>query len=378
MKIVFIEDGIYAYASGSPWAVGGSERSQWLLSRVLAAGGWSVTVGVREAMKMGAREVINGVEFVGIGQGQILSAWYRFLSSERPDWLYWAGANHLWGPAVEIAKLVRVRTIFSVTCDLDVQPRHATLYRPRWWPLYAWGLSRADRIFVQHDQQLSRIPRRWRSKAYILPKVCIHPGTVGDIIAVKPHSERAKYVAWVAMLGQLKRPDVLIEIARKAPGIHFVVCGGPTALMSPSGYGERIVDELRITPNIEYLGQVPPDKAQQVIADAALLLSTSDVEGFPNTFLQAWSSGTPVVSLKIDPNRIIERMGLGVISGNAGRAVLDITVLMNSSERRDEISARAVRYVAEAHNEAAVIRTFESATRDATAHVPVPEFNSLH
>ena len=72
MKIVFIEDGIYAYASGSPWAVGGSERSQWLLSRVLAAGGWSVTVGVREAMKMGAREVINGVEFVGIGQDRFL------------------------------------------------------------------------------------------------------------------------------------------------------------------------------------------------------------------------------------------------------------------------------------------------------------------
>ena len=63
------------------------------------------------------------------------------------------------------------------------------------------------------------------------------------MITVKSHSERAKYVAWVAMLGQLKRPDVLIEIARKAPGIHFVVCGGPTALMSPSGYGERIVDE---------------------------------------------------------------------------------------------------------------------------------------
>src|SRR5204863_6440794 len=107
MKIAFIDsnDGIYAYASDSPLAVGGSERAQWLLSCALAAAGWSVTVGVREAMKTGAREVINGVEFVSIGQGQILVAWHRFLSSERPDWLYWAGADHLWGAAVEIAKL---------------------------------------------------------------------------------------------------------------------------------------------------------------------------------------------------------------------------------------------------------------------------------
>src|SRR5439155_26028493 len=104
MKIVFVNDGIYAYASNAPGAVGGSERGQWLLSCALAAAGWSVTVGVREAMKAGERKVINGVEFVGIGQSQILLAWYRSLSSERPNWLYWQGADHLWGPLVEMAK----------------------------------------------------------------------------------------------------------------------------------------------------------------------------------------------------------------------------------------------------------------------------------
>ena len=63
--------------------------------------------------------------------------------------------------------------------------------------------------------------------------------------------------------------------------------------------------------NVKYCGQVTPDKDLQVIANAAILLSTSDQEGFPNTFLEAWSAGTPVVSLKIDPDRIIEQMGLG-------------------------------------------------------------------
>src|SRR5437899_977293 len=171
MKITFLNDGIYRYASGAPDAVGGAERNQWLLARALVGAGWSVTVGVRGELKCGERKVIDGAD--------------------------------------------------------------------------------------------------------------------GNTGPVKPHAERERYVAWVAMLRQHKRPDVLIEIARKLPAIRFVVCGGPSTLMSAPDYSERIINELRKTANIEYLGQVPPDKAQQLIAEAALLLSTSDTEGFPNTFVQA-------------------------------------------------------------------------------------------
>jgi glycosyltransferase involved in cell wall biosynthesis len=358
MKIVFMNDGIYAYASGAPWAVGGTERDQWLLSRALAAAGWSVTVGIRGGMKAGERGIINEVEFVGIGQGQAFLAWHRFLSSERPDWLYWEGASHLWGPVVEIAKRAGACTIFSAAFDTDVQPRQALSHhrRRRWWPLYAWGLLRTDRIFVQHGGQLSALAPRWRSKAYILPKVCTPE-------VAKLHSERARYVAWVAMLRQHKRPDLLIEIAQKMPTVRFIVCGGPTTCMSPPGYGERIVDALRTLSNVEYRGQVAPDEAMQVIADAAMLLSTSDEEGFPNTFVQAWSSGTPMVSLKIDPDHIIEGRGLGAVSGNIEGAIADIKSLMDSSQRREEIAVAARRHVAENYSDAAVVAIFERAIR---------------
>src|SRR6266480_3194173 len=115
MKLAFINDSIYKYASGAPSAVGGAERQQWLLARALSAAGWSIIVAVSEELKAGKRTLIDGVEFVGItpGHGHVLSAWYRFLLSERPDYWYWRGANHLFGPTVEIAKLARVSTIFA-------------------------------------------------------------------------------------------------------------------------------------------------------------------------------------------------------------------------------------------------------------------------
>ena len=117
----------------------------------LAAAGWSVQIGVRGALPANERKTIEGVEYVGMTQGQPLISWYRFLSSERPDWLYWGGASHLWGPLVEIAKLAGVRTVFHTAFDADVQPSRAVFRRSRWWPLYAWGLWRTDKIFVQHD-----------------------------------------------------------------------------------------------------------------------------------------------------------------------------------------------------------------------------------
>ena len=356
LKIVFLEDGIYAYASGAPQAVGGAERDQWLLARALSAAGWSTIVGVRKYLKLRERRIIDGVEYVGIGQGQVLLAWYKFLSATRPDWLFWESAYHLWGPLVAIANAVGAQTIFHAACDLDVQPRSALVHRPEWWPLYAWGLSRTSIIFVQHAGQLSALPARWRDKAYSLPKVVLEAN--GSLLPVKPHSERAKFVAWVGTLMQLKRPDVMIEIARRTPEIRFVVCGGESRDCKKS-----LLDVLRETPNIEYLGHVAPDKAQEVIANAAVLLCTSDIEGFPNTFVQAWSSGTPVVSLKVDPNSIIERLGLGALAGSVERAIIDITALLSSNERRDEISKRAREFVVKNNSANTVVGLFERALK---------------
>ena len=178
---------------------------------------------------------------------------------------------------------------------------------------------------------------------------------------MKPHRERAGHVAWVAMLRQPKRPDILIELARRLPGIRFVVCGGPSDHRSPPGYGEQMAAALRTLPNVDYLGQVSPARAEDIIADSAVMLSTSEEEGFPNTFLEAWSSGTPVVSLSVDPDNHLRRLGLGAISGSVDALAADLESLLSSPESRDEIGLRAREYVAQSHSPAAVVAVFQHA-----------------
>jgi glycosyltransferase involved in cell wall biosynthesis len=358
MKIVFIEDQVFDYAMNASSATGGAERYAWLLLRALADEGWTVTVGVYDRLAPNERRPIDGVEFVGLEKGHVTRGWYKFLRKESPDWWLLQTASHWWGPAVELAKLLRVRTVYSAMHDFDFRLRQALSLHPRLWPLYAWALLRVNKIFVQHSQQFAELPVGWRSKASVLP------GVVTPAKNPPAHAEREPYVAWVGMLRQHKRPDLLVEIARDLPDVRFVVCGGVTQHRSPAGYSARMVTALKSVTNIEFLGQVPPEISIQVIRNAALLLSTSDSEGFPSTFLEAWTNGTPVISIEVDPDQLLSNGGLGVHSRSTQQAVMDIRKFIERIDLREQIGVSAREYIVKRHAPAVVSSIFSRALAD--------------
>jgi glycosyltransferase involved in cell wall biosynthesis len=364
VKILFFNftNGVHAYASGDPRAVGGAERQQWYLARSLASAGWEVIVGLLGPSNAANGEVIDNVRFVRLpayrgllAPVQRFVALYRLLRCEAPDWLYWRCASYLFGPAVAIAKLASVKIVFAAAFDTDVQPRRALTERRGLWPLYAWGLSMCERIFVQHSGQLHELPAKLQSKAAVVQNIIDLPR------GVKQHVDREPYVAWVGMLRQPKRPDLLLEIAKRAQHLRFKVCGGITDHRTPEGYGTLVAERLAQLPNVEYLGQVAPSVACEVIANAAALLCTSDGEGFPNTFLEAWTNGTSVVSLRVDPDQILTRFQLGCLSLDSEKAGDDLTRLVDSPQQREEISVRAREYVNQHHRIGLVSMVFETA-----------------
>ena len=115
--------------------------------------------------------------------------------------------------------------------------------------------------------------------------------------------------------------------------------------------------------NIEHLGHVAPQETLQVIADASLLLSTSDEEGYPSVFLEAWTAGTPVVSLTVDPDAVIQQKGLGAVTGNVDRTVREITRLLDTPEEREEMAKRALEHIRVVHSEDSAVQAFESAVK---------------
>ena len=67
------------------------------------------------------------------------------------------------------------------------------------------------------------------------------------------------------------------------------------------------------------------------------------------------------MSLTIDPDQIIARRGLGVVTQGIDRTIAEIEDLTNSPERRQEIADRARKHVVESYSAATVIRLFENA-----------------
>jgi glycosyltransferase involved in cell wall biosynthesis len=107
------------------------------------------------------------------------------------------------------------------------------------------------------------------------------------------------------------------------------------------------------------LGRLNREQISDLYASTALLCCTSLYEGFPNTFLEAWAFGRPVVST-FDPDDMIESNGLGLTAHDAPGLAEAIRRILDSEHERRAIGARARMYIATHHSVDVVMRRFQA------------------
>jgi len=193
------------------------------------------------------------------------------------------------------------RFVFRCASDADCDPSQLLIRyaRDRW--LYAYGLHRADAILVQSAAQARSLARHFDL-----------PGRVAAML-VEPapfYGERDIDVLWVANIRRVKRPDRVLALAHQLPEADIHMVGGP--LPGEGELYESIRRDAVLRPNLTFHGRMSYWDVNAVYARARLLVNTSEVEGFPNTYLQSWIRGVPVVSY-IDPDGVIGRNGLGAV-----------------------------------------------------------------
>jgi glycosyltransferase involved in cell wall biosynthesis len=89
---------------------------------------------------------------------------------------------------------------------------------------------------------------------------------------------------WLGRVTQIKRPDILNEVARLNPDVQFLV----------GGDGDLFESMKKVAPsNVRYIGWVEPFEFWTA-CDFAIL--TSDNEGLPTSLIEAAMSGIPIVA----------------------------------------------------------------------------------
>ena len=274
---------------------------------------------------------------------------YRALERERPDIiLQFVGCAHT-GIAALYARRHGCKMIWRVTNDPSVEPQKASWLAPhrKLERLFLnFGIRNATLVLAQTEYQRARLAEAFPdAQVQVLPNFHPSPPDCGRNGAV------VRQVAWIANFKPLKNPGAFVRLARRfahRSDVRFVMVGG-----APAGeWAKQQLDDIAATPNVDYRGALSQPAVNSLLEHTDLLVNTSDHEGFSNTFIQAWMRRVPVVSLRVDPDRLLSRGGLGAVASDDEEKLYELVgSLLGDPDRCAAIGARARRYALEHHAE---------------------------
>ena len=326
--------------------VGGAELQQTLLAKALVAQGYDVSMvvadygqpdgaawdGIKTYKAYRPEAGIPGLRFIHPRWTTLWAAMKR----ARADIYYTSCAGALLGQVVLFARLHGARVIFRIASNSDCDPAALLI---RYWRdkrLYRYGLRRADLVLAQTPQQQQALLKNFRRESRVV-------ASVTDTNGRRPgFDERDIPVLWVGNIRALKRPELLLEAARKLPQLQFHIIGGPV-----SG-AESVYEAVRVAaeqiPNVRFHGPVPYHEVGEFYERARVFVGTSEIEGFPNTYLQAWARGTPVVAF-LDPDNLIARNGMGRAITSVAQMCAEIVALSSDRGAWENASQRSRDYM---------------------------------
>ena len=269
----------------------------------------------------------------------------RMLEQERPDVIYQRIGCAYTGICAAYARIVGARLVWHISIDNDLDKdigRFHPLSRILERQIRDYGIKRADCIVAQTHQQAMLLRTRFGKEAVVV-KNFQPPANHTNAKAQVPT------VVWIANLKPAKRPELFLETVREtshALGIHFIMVGRGGDC---EPYATKISKAAKLWP-LTYLGEKTVEETNDLIASAHILVNTSIVEGFPNTYLQAWFRKTVVVSLDIDPDGVLQKHDLGFVAKSPKALAGIIEKLVRDDMLREKIAARALRYAANEHS----------------------------
>jgi len=202
--------------------------------------------------------------------------------------------------------------------------------------LSTWGIRRANAAIALTDFGKQKIEQNFGVPATIIP--------VSQYVPELPKSSdktpQKSIVLWVANVKSLKRPELFIELAKRCTDLEakFLMVGYP----QDAKLAQEMKDYNSSLENFEYIGGQPIETVNKLMEEASIFVSTSDIEGLPNTFIQAWMRKLPILCLNYDPGGFIQKYNLGYFAnGDFEAFVKKARELITDENLREQLGSNA-------------------------------------
>jgi glycosyltransferase involved in cell wall biosynthesis len=261
-------------------------------------------------------------------------------------------------------RLHRRRFIFAAASDPDC---HGSLYAMNCWrekALYRIGLRLADAVVSQTITQQNLLRQEMGKSARVIPNCA---GALDEstsyhkACAIKPSP---MHVLWIGRICKLKRLEWLLDVAEQCPQIVFDVLG---AAYVDSDYASFLTKRAAGMPNVQMHGWVLHAEIAEYYRRCGILCCTSAYEGFPNTFLEAWSRGVPVVST-VDPDGVVAANDLGWVAHDVEGIVACLREVIRSPDTWARASKATIQYYLANHTPEVCLPRFEQLLLDVAGY----------
>jgi glycosyltransferase involved in cell wall biosynthesis len=272
----------------------------------------------------------------------------KALKEFQPDVIYQRVGGAYTAAAAWYTRGSKARLIWHIAHDSDVIPgmipQGGRLRPDRWLEKRAleFGIRHADAVIAQTEAQRALLEENYqRDVTAVIAN--FHPAPP---ISTRPQDPTV--ALWIANFKPIKQPEALLRVARELGDSNVTI--QIVGRVPQHRYGELLA-ELERLPNVQYLGELTGDQVNERLDQAHLLVNTSSVEGFPNTFAQAWLRQVPVLSLQVDPDNVLARESLGFCAGGSEiELARAIRRLAENPVQRTQIGRAAREYAIKYHS----------------------------
>ena len=267
---------------------------------------------------------------------KVATMFFKVLVRYRPEFIYLS--TPFWSNFIFIlpANLLGVKTIQRISNDNLILSRARKKFNKIKYLFYVLSLKKASILLCQNNYQKKHFKLEFPSKQILK---LYNP----FLFKSNDTAIEREYVAWIGLFQYQKNLPALYKLAKNLPNIEFKIAG--KAYENIDGDTHDAINLLRELNNVTFIGLLPRDKISNFLSKAYCLLNTSRYEGFSNTYLEALSVGTPIVTRKkTDPDSIIEKYNLGYVEESYKDLPKAINKLVNEKFDYDYLHKYIINY----------------------------------